>query len=72
MLADKVGSIKKPLAAMMILFVALIFCTPMFRADTFVAYIILYGVLAMAEAGLSFTAVAMVVKIAILLNKKLK
>ena len=62
MLADKVGSIKKPLAVMMILFAALIFCTPMFHASTFAVYIVLYGILAMAEAGLSFTAVTIVVK----------
>ncbi len=62
MLADKWGSIKKPLAIMMILFALLIFCTPIFSGSAFVLYIILYGVLAMAEAGLSFTAVTIVVR----------
>lgn len=62
MLADKCGSIKKPLAVMMALFAVLIFVTPMFSGAAFTLYIILYGILAMAEAGLSFTAVTLVVR----------
>lgn len=61
-LADKWGSIKKPLALTMILFAIVVAITPMFGAGTYAIYVVLYGIVAMAEAGLSFAAVTTVVK----------
>lgn len=61
MLADKWGSIKKPLVATMILFAVVVGILPMFNSSSYIVYVILYGIVAMAEAGLSFTAVTTVV-----------
>ena len=61
-LADKWGSIKKPLGLTMVLFAVVVALTPMFGAGTYVIYVVLYGIVAMAEAGLSFAAVTTVVK----------
>ena len=61
-LADKWGSIKKPLGLTMVLFAVVVALTPMFGAGTYVIYVVVYGIVAMAEAGLSFAAVTTVVK----------
>ena len=61
-LADKWGSIKKPLGLTMVLFAVVVALTPMFGAGTYVIYVVLYGIVAMAEAGLSFAAVTTAVK----------
>lgn len=61
-LADKWGSIKKPLGLTMVLFAVVVALTPMFGAGTYAVYVVLYGIVAMAEAGLSFAAVTTVVK----------
>ncbi|MGI6203903.1 MAG: CynX/NimT family MFS transporter [Anaerovoracaceae bacterium] len=60
-IADKSGSIKKPLTGTVILFAILVAVTPMFSAKSYFLYVLLYGIVAMAEAGLSFTAVTKVV-----------
>ncbi len=59
-IADKVGSIKKPLALNMTAFAVVIAVIPMFTSRSYLLLTIIYGVVAMAEAGLSFTAVALV------------
>jgi predicted MFS family arabinose efflux permease len=61
-LADKWGSIKKPLALTMILLAVVVALTPMFGPKTYFVYVVLYGVVAMAQAGLSFAAVTTVVR----------
>lgn len=61
-LADKWGSVKKPLTVTMILFAAVVGILPLFKSSAYMVFVILYGVVAMAEAGLSFTAVTTVVK----------
>lgn len=61
-LADKWGSIKKPLALTMILFAVAVGITPFFGSNTYIVYVVIYGIVAMAEAGLSFAAVTTVVK----------
>lgn len=60
-LADKWGSIKKPLAATMVLFAVVVGILPVFNSGSYVVFVVLYGIVAMAEAGLSFTAVTTVV-----------
>ena len=62
MIADKWGSRKKPLAITMILFAVLIGTIPMFNSSNFIILLVLYGIVAMAEAGLCFTSVTEVVK----------
>ena len=52
MIADKWGSRKKPLAITMILFAVLIGTIPMFNSSNFIILLVLYGIVAMAEAGL--------------------
>lgn len=60
-LADKWGSRKKPLALTMLLFAILIATLPIFRSDTFIIAVIIYGFVAMAEAGLCMTSLSEVV-----------
>ena len=60
-LADKWGSIKKPLIATMVLFAVVVGILPIFNSSSYIIFVILYGIVAMAEAGLSFTAVTTVV-----------
>lgn len=60
-LADRWGSIKKPLAITMVLFAVVVGVLPMFNSSSYIVFIILYGIVSMAEAGLSFTAVTTVV-----------
>lgn len=60
-LADKWGSRKKPLALTMVLFAILIAALPVFSAQTAVVALVIYGIVAMAEAGLCMTAIAEVV-----------
>ena len=62
LIADKWGSRKKPLAITMILFAVLIGTIPMFNSSNFIILLVLYGIVAMAEAGLCFTSVTEVVK----------
>ena len=60
-IADRWNSIRKPLILTMILFGVVVAITPVFTSGSFVVYVVLYGIVAMAEAGLSFTAVTQVV-----------
>lgn len=60
-LADRWGSRKKPLALTMVLFAVLIAALPVFSAQTAVVALVIYGIVAMAEAGLCMTAIAEVV-----------
>lgn len=60
-LADKWGSRKKPLALTMILFAILIATLPLFNSGTFIIALVVYGFVAMAEAGLCMTSISEVV-----------
>lgn len=60
-LADKWGSRKKPLALSMILLAALLVVIPFFTGKTYVVALIIYGFVAMCEAGLCMTSIAEVV-----------
>lgn len=62
MIADKCGSIRIPLTITMVLFAVTVALTPIFSSSTYIVYVVLYGIVAMAEAGLSFTAITKVVK----------
>lgn len=57
-LADKWGSRKKPLALTMILFAVLLFVIPFFTKSTYVVALIIYGIVAMSEAGLCMTSIS--------------
>lgn len=61
MIADKCGSIKRPLSITMLLFAVLVAMTPLFSSKNYGIYVVIYGIVAMAEAGLSFAAVTKVV-----------
>lgn len=58
MLADKWGSRKKPLALTMFLFAVLCVAIPFFTGKTFVVALVIYGIVAMAEAGLCMSSIA--------------
>ncbi|MCI2063121.1 MAG: MFS transporter [Eubacteriaceae bacterium] len=61
-IADKCGSRKKTLAATLVLLGVVIALFPLFNASNYIVLVILYGLVSMAEAGLSFTSITEVVK----------
>lgn len=62
LIADKSGSRKIPLGINMIMLAVVIGLIPLFNKSNYLLLVILYGLVSMSQAGLSFTAVTEVVK----------